>query len=43
MFYIYYAKKEMAFEKWRKSGYNDFASHAKYIHYFNLCQKEKLG
>jgi hypothetical protein len=35
---IPYAKKEIAFERWRKSGYRDLIAHAEYMYWFGVCQ-----
>ena len=42
MFQIYYTKKEIAFNKWKESGYSDLKAHETFLYYFNLCQKELL-
>ena len=36
---IAYAKKEIAFAKWKASGYHDLAAHAAFIHWFEICQR----
>ena len=35
---IPYARKEIAFEKWRKSGYKDHSAYTNYIYWFEVCQ-----
>jgi hypothetical protein len=35
---IAYARKEIAFEKWKASGYRDLAAWQDYIHWFEVCQ-----
>lgn len=36
---IWYAKKEIAFDRWKNSGYADFAAYNEYMKYFSLIQK----
>jgi len=37
-----YALKEIAFAKWKASGYRDLAAHAEFLHWYLICQKELL-
>lgn len=36
---IAWAKKEMAFERWQRSGYRDLEAHAEYLYWFEECQR----
>jgi len=36
---ISYARKEIAFAKWKASGYRDLAAWQEFIHWFEVCQK----
>jgi len=35
---IAYARKEIAFAKWKASGYRDLAAYAEYLKQFEICQ-----
>ncbi len=37
---IAYARKEIAFEKWKASGYTDREARAEYERWFAVCQKQ---
>jgi len=34
---IAYARKEIAFEQWRASGYRDLKAYTLYIHWYHIC------
>lgn len=36
---IAYAKKEIAFARWKASGYRDLEAHAEYLRWFEECQR----
>ena len=35
---VAYARKEIAFAKWKASGYRDHAAHSRFLYWFEICQ-----
>jgi hypothetical protein len=40
---IPYTRKEIAFRKWRESGYRDHSAYTDYIYWFEVCQGWRIN